>query len=116
MKKSKGRAIIIFSVIIPLIVSLGCTEPLTKREQSGLVGAGIGTVGGAIIGSTAGRAAAGALIGGPIGLLAGALVGDQLMGQEKRQDIQERELRENRAEIARLRREVERLRRELGER
>ena len=36
---------------------------------------------------------------------AGALIGDQLMGQDQRQE-------ENQAEITRLRREVERLRRE----
>jgi outer membrane lipoprotein SlyB len=116
MHKTRIHVIATFLTVALLTLSVGCTEPLTKREQSGLIGAGLGTAGGAIIGSTVGHAAAGALIGGPIGLLAGALVGDQLMGQEKRQDVQERELRENQAEIARLRREVERLRRELGER
>jgi hypothetical protein len=57
----------------------GCAEPLSKREQGGLAGAGLGAASGAIIGSTVGRAGAGALIGEPIGLLAGALIGDQLM-------------------------------------
>ena len=84
-----------------------CAEPLSKREQGGLAGAGLGAASGAIIGSTVGRAGAGALIGGPIGLLAGALVGDQLMAQDQRQERQERAIDENQAELARLRREVE---------
>ena len=67
---------------------------------------------GAIIGSAVGRSGAGALIGGPIGLLAGALIGDQLMAQDRRQDIQQSQISRNQAEIDRMRREIERLRRE----
>ena len=50
-----------------LIISTGCSEPLSKREQGGLIGGGIGAGTGAIIGSTVGHAAVGALIGGPGG-------------------------------------------------
>jgi len=71
-----------------LIISTGCSEPLSKREQGGLIGGGIGAGTGAIIGSTVGHAAVGALIGGPVGLIAGALIGDQLMSQDRRQDDQ----------------------------
>ena len=77
-----------------------CAEPLSKREQGGLAGAGLGAASGAIIGSTVGPAGA------------GALVGDQLMAQDQRQERQQRAIDENQAELARLRREVERLRRE----
>jgi uncharacterized membrane protein len=104
--------IIALLLIASMVVNAGCSEPLTKREQSGLAGAGLGAAGGAALGSLAGHAAAGALIGGPIGLLAGALIGDQLMAHEHRQDFQEREINDSRLELARLRREVERLRQE----
>ena len=57
-----------------LIISTGCSEPLSKREQGGLIGGGIGAGTGAIIGSTVRHAAVGALIGGPVGLIAGALI------------------------------------------
>jgi hypothetical protein len=38
-----------------------------------------------------------------------ALIGDQLMGQDQRQDMQQRQIERNQAEIARLRREIQRL-------
>jgi cell division protein FtsB len=44
--------------------------------------------------------------------LAGALIGDQLMAQDRRQDIQQSQISRNQAEIDRMRREIERLRRE----
>jgi len=60
-----------------------CTSPLTTRERSELIGTGLGTAGGVILGSTIGNVATGALIGGPVGLIAGLLIGDQFMGQER---------------------------------
>jgi outer membrane lipoprotein SlyB len=94
----------------------GCAGgPLSTREK----GAGIGALGGAavggLIGSAVGHPAAGAAIGGGLGLGAGALVGDQLQGQEIRNDRQESEIRHNHSEIDRQRYELERLRRERGE-
>jgi uncharacterized membrane-anchored protein YhcB (DUF1043 family) len=56
-----------------------------------------------------GHAALGAAIGGPFGLIAGALIGDQLMGQDQKQDEQQRQLDANQVEIERLRRENEQL-------
>ena len=93
-----------------LAANLGCTQPITKREQSGLIGGSIGAVTGAIVGSAVGHAGAGALIGGPIGLLAGALIGDQLMAEDRRLDYQQTQISRNQAEIDRLRREVDLLR------
>jgi uncharacterized membrane-anchored protein YhcB (DUF1043 family) len=52
----------------------------------------------------------GALIGGPVGLIAGALIGDQLMGQDKKQLEQQRQIDQNSDEIERLRKENQRLR------
>jgi len=44
-----------------------------------------GAAAGGIIGSAVRHPAAGALIGGALGLGAGALIGDQLQGQEQKQ-------------------------------
>jgi osmotically inducible lipoprotein OsmB len=99
-----------------LLFMVGCSSPLTTREQGGLIGAGVGAGTGAIIGSTVGHAAAGALIGGPVGLIAGALIGDQLMGREVRQDEQQRQIDRNAAELDQLRRENQRLREEVRDR
>ena len=93
-----------------LVFLSACSSPLSTREQGGLIGAGLGAGSGAIIGSTVGHAAVGALIGGPVGLIAGALIGDQLMGQTRRQDEQQRHIDQNNVELERLRRENERLR------
>jgi hypothetical protein len=70
------------SLSVGAFVSACCTSPLTTRERSELIGAGLGAAGGAIIGSTVGLVATGALIGGPVGLIAGLLIGDQFMGQK----------------------------------
>src|SRR4030095_11746173 len=69
MQMGKACTIINFFLAVLLVLSVGCTQPLTKREQGGLIGGGIGAASGAIIGSSVGHATAGALIGGPIGLL-----------------------------------------------
>lgn len=108
----------IFAVLALVVVlgAVGCSTPITTREQGGLIGAGVGAGTGAIIGSTVGHAAVGALIGGPVGLLAGALIGDHLMGLERRQHEQAVATEENRQEIERLRRENQRLREQRIER
>jgi outer membrane lipoprotein SlyB len=112
----KSHFISLVFLLVLISLSMGCSEPLSKREQGGLFGLGIGAGTGAIIGSTVGHAAVGALIGGPIGLIGGALIGDQLMGQDKRQDDQQRIIDRNRDELEQLRKENERLKERVGER
>jgi outer membrane lipoprotein SlyB len=112
----KANVVTIFILAGFLAGSMGCSQPLSLREQGGLIGAGLGAGSGAIIGSTVGHAAVGALIGGPVGLLAGALIGDQLMAQDNRQGGQQRQIEENQAELERLRRENERLKEQSLER
>lgn len=105
------------TAIVLIGVLAGCAGgPITTREKGGLIGAGLGAGTGAIIGSTVGHAAVGAAIGGPVGLIAGALIGDQLLGQERRQYDQQRIIDSNQAEIDRLNRENERLRQQRNER
>jgi len=41
--------------------NLACTQPITKRDQSGLIGGSIGAVTGAIVGSAIGHAGAGGI-------------------------------------------------------
>jgi hypothetical protein len=108
--KTKTHLVAVMALPFVLPLSMGCSDPLTKREQGGLIGAGLGAGTGAIIGSTVGHAAAGALIGGPIGLIGGALIGDQLMGQDKKQQEQQRQIDQNKDEMERLRKENEQLR------
>jgi len=113
----KSKTYLIFALFSALVLSInmGCSEPLSKREQGGLIGGGLGAGAGAIIGSTVGHAAVGALIGGPIGLIGGALIGDQLMGQGKKQNDQQLQIDRNREELERLRRENQKLREQSGE-
>jgi uncharacterized membrane protein len=113
--KSQTYFIIALFLALVLSINMGCSEPLSKREQGGLIGGGLGAGAGAIIGSTVGHAAVGALIGGPIGLIGGALIGDQLMGQDKKQNEQQFQIDRNRDELERLRRENQRLREQSGE-
>jgi outer membrane protein OmpA-like peptidoglycan-associated protein len=103
------RRLFAASALLLVFSIAGCSRPLTTREK----GAGIGALGGAaaggIIGSAVGHPGAGAAIGGALGLGAGALVGDQLQGQEMRQqeqqakiDQQQQELERNRALLEEL--------------
>lgn len=113
---SSNKSLVVLAILIAFAFASGCSTPITAREQGGLIGAGAGAGLGAIIGSTVGHAAAGALIGGPVGLIAGALIGDQLMGQEKRQQDQANLAEQNEREIQRLRQENARLREPPAER
>ena len=114
--KSKTQWIIALLLAVTLLGSIGCSAPLSTQEQDGLIGAGLDAGTGTIIESTVSHTAVGALIGGPVGLVAGALIGDQLMGQERVQDEQQRQIDQNRSEVEQLRRENERLRQQSGER
>ena len=113
---SKSHFIPLLFLPVLISLSMGCSEPISKREQGGLLGLGVGAGTGAIIGSTVGHAAVGALIGGPLGLIGGALIGDQLMGQDKREDEQQRVIERNRDELEQLKRENQQLRERVSER
>ena len=100
-------------IIIVAIVFVGCAGgPLTTREK----GAGIGALGGAaaggLIGTAVGRPGVGAAIGGGLGLGAGALIGDQLQGQEIRQQQQDEQIRRNQIELDRQGQELDRIKRQ----
>jgi uncharacterized protein YcfJ len=108
MKKNKRLGIFLIAALMALAV--GCSEPLSRREQGALIGGSIGAGTGAIIGHQLGHTGSGALIGAPIGLLAGALIGDAVMAEDRRNYYQDLELARMRRELERLRWENERLR------
>jgi osmotically inducible lipoprotein OsmB len=114
--KSSITKTILLPFLAAALLTAGCAGgPLTSREK----GAGIGALGGAaaggLIGSAVGHPGAGAAIGGVLGLGGGALVGDQMQGQQNRNNDQDEQIRRNQSEIDRQRDELERLRRERGE-
>jgi outer membrane protein OmpA-like peptidoglycan-associated protein len=87
------------SLLIVLLIA-GCAGgDISTREK----GAGIGALGGAtaggLIGAAVGRPGVGAAIGGALGLGTGALIGDQLQGQQNKQNEQQKALDQQRAEI-----------------
>ncbi|HET8562408.1 MAG TPA: glycine zipper domain-containing protein [Candidatus Binatia bacterium] len=107
------HAVTAVAITLLIISAIGCSGgSLTTREK----GAGIGALGGAavggIIGAAVGHPGAGAAIGGALGLGTGALVGDQLQGQEVKQQDQQRQIDQNQAEIDRQRRELDRLKKQ----
>ena len=105
----RKSALTYLALILFVTSFLGCSTPLTTREE----GAGIGTLGGAaaggLIGAAVGHAGAGAAIGGLLGLGGGALIGDQLQGQQMNQDQQQQRINQEQSEINRQQREIERL-------
>ena len=107
---------LVLALVVVALVGAGCAGgELTTREK----GAGIGALGGAaaggLIGAAVGHPGIGAAVGGGLGLGAGALVGDQLQGQNNRNDQQDYEIRRNQAEIDRQRQELDRQRRQQNE-
>ena len=98
-------------VLAFLAVLSGCSQPLNKREKGVLLGGGLGAATGAIIGAAVGAPGAGAAIGGGIGALGGGIIGDQLQGQENRQNTQQQAIDQQNRELYRQRQELEHLNR-----
>ena len=99
-----GAAALALAVIIS-----GCSQPLSTREKSTLVGGGLGAATGAIIGAAVGAPGAGAAIGGALGAGTGALVGDQMQKRDVQEAEQQHELDQQNREIRRQREELKRL-------
>jgi len=99
-----GAAALALAVIIS-----GCSQPLSTREKSTLVGGGLGAATGAIIGAAVGAPGAGAAIGGALGAGTGALVGDQMQKRDVQEAEQQHELDQENREIRRQREEIKRL-------
>lgn len=95
--------------IFLLVLLGGCSQPLTTREKSTLVGGGLGAATGAIIGAAVGNPGAGAAIGGAFGAGAGALVGDQFQKIENWQNAQQQQINAQRQELRRQQKEISRL-------
>jgi len=64
-----------------LLTAVGCSSPLTPREQGALIGGGAGAGIGALAGGGTGAA-----IGGAAGALGGAVVGDQVQRNRRYYD------------------------------
>jgi uncharacterized protein YcfJ len=108
-KRSVGAG----AAALALVFALGgCSQPLSTREKSTLVGGGLGGAAGAIIGAAVGNPGAGAAIGTALGAGTGALVGDRMQNQEAIQTQQQREIDQQQREIERQRRELEELQRQ----
>jgi phage tail tape-measure protein len=109
----RRKRLLFVTALAALTIVTGCSGgALSTREKGAGIGALGGAATGAIIGGAVGNPAAGAAIGGAVGLGAGALVGDQLQGQEIRQQQQDEQIRRNQAELERQRLELERMKRQ----
>ncbi|MBM4255485.1 MAG: OmpA family protein [Deltaproteobacteria bacterium] len=91
------------AVGIGIVFLVGCSQPLSTREKSTIVGTGLGAATGAIIGAAVGNPAAGAAIGGAMGAAGGALVGNQLQNREQVANENEQVIAQQRQELAKNR-------------
>ena len=108
MKRSMwGSAVV---AVLALIVS--CSQPLSTREKSTLVGGGLGAATGAIIGAAVGNPGAGAAIGGALGAGTGALVGDRFQKRDNELEESQRQVSEQEQELARNRQLLEELKKQ----
>lgn len=104
-----GRGIAFLATAI--LVS-SCSQPLTTREKSTLVGGGIGGAAGAIVGAAVGSPGAGAAIGTALGAGAGALVGDRLQKRDQELGEQQQQIEQQQQEIARNQQLIEQLKKQ----
>ncbi len=98
--------------LIAVALLASCSQPLSTREKSTLVGGGIGGAAGAIIGAAVGSPGAGAAIGTALGAGTGALVGDQLQKRDTVAQEQQQQIEQQRQELARNRELLEELRKQ----
>jgi len=89
--------------LMMLTLVASCSQPLTTREKSTLVGGGLGAATGAIIGAAVGNPGAGAAIGGALGAGTGALVGDRFQKRDQELSAQEQQIQQQQQQIARNR-------------
>lgn len=80
------RAKITLSSLIISLVLTGCAD-MTQKERDTFTGAGIGAVGGAIIGSASGNAGKGAIIGAALGGVTGHIWSTRM--EQQRKEIQQ---------------------------
>jgi len=104
---ARGSATLVF---LALLVS--CSQPLSTREKSTLIGGGLGAATGAIIGAAVGNPGAGAAIGGALGAGTGALVGDQFQKRDTELAESEQQIGAQQQEIARNRQLIEELKKQ----
>lgn len=95
-----------------LALLASCSQPLSTREKSTLIGGGIGGATGAIIGAAVGNPGAGAAIGTALGAGAGALVGDQLQKRDQITAEQQQQIEQQKQELARNRELLEELKKQ----
>ncbi len=88
------------ALLVALALLSSCSQPLSTREKSALVGGGIGGAAGAIIGAAVGNPGAGAAIGTALGAGAGALVGDRLQQRDQQLSEQQKQVEQQKQEIA----------------
>jgi outer membrane protein OmpA-like peptidoglycan-associated protein len=99
-----------FLAALALLAS--CSQPLSTREKSTLIGGGIGGAAGAIIGAAVGNPGAGAAIGTALGAGTGALVGDQFQKRDTALQEQQQQIQQQQQEIARNRQLIEELKKQ----
>lgn len=104
-----GRGVA-FLAAVTLLSS--CSQPLSTREKSTLVGGGIGGAAGAIVGAAVGNPGAGAAIGTALGAGAGALVGDRLQKRDQEMGEQQQQIEQQQQEIARNQQLIDQLKKQ----
>jgi outer membrane protein OmpA-like peptidoglycan-associated protein len=89
------------TLLVAVALLSSCSQPLTTREKSTLIGGGIGGATGAIIGAAVGAPGAGAAIGTALGAGAGALVGDRFQKRDQEMAETQGQIEQQQQEIAR---------------
>jgi uncharacterized protein YcfJ len=108
----KGLTAIIASLALAgSLVIAGCSgQPLSTREEGTLGGAGIGAVGGTLVGAAVGHPLAGAAIGGVLGGGTGYVVGNSLQNTQNANAQTQAQVQSQQQEIENQRQQIQQLR------
>ncbi len=107
---NKMMGIIAVLVMIAAIAMAGCSgDPLSTREEGTLGGAGIGGIGGALVGAAVGHPAAGALIGAGLGGVGGYAVGNEMQNNENANKQTQQQIQSQQQQIEQQREQIQQL-------
>src|SRR5579862_778490 len=107
----KGLTAIIMSLALAgSLVVAGCSgQPLSTREEGTLGGAGIGAVGGTLVGAAVGHPLAGAAIGGVLGGGTGYVVGNSMQNTQNANAQTQAQVEQQQREIENQREQIQQL-------
>jgi osmotically inducible lipoprotein OsmB len=109
MRKQTAWITALAAAALMTLASCSGSQPLSTREEGTLGGAGLGGVGGALVGAAVGHPAAGALIGAGLGGVGGYAVGNEMQNNENANMQTQQQVQSQQQQIEQQRRQIQQM-------